>query len=161
MGEQRTTRQATSGIASSGTVVTTRVSAGEIRYLSCAGRLAVLATKLPPPKLMGWMVEADDEENAAHTTNPPNRACSTETREQAPPASKTRSDAAATALPTDTSVASLTAAWNELQHSESTVQLPKSRVEQKLAAGQRLSRDDRKARKRLLERKLKQSRMAG
>jgi hypothetical protein len=147
---------------SSGKVITTRMSAGDTRYLSCAGRLAILATKLPPPRLAEFIAEEDEEEETAvGEVNPQKGDCSASVREQAPTAAEPTADVVATSSGADGSAVDPVTAWKALQQLESPVQLPILQAERSIATGRPLRPADRKARKRLLERKLKQSRMAG
>jgi hypothetical protein len=166
-GNQRTERKSALGPMDKGTVVTLRSSCGDTRYLAAAGRLALLAMKLPAPNLAGLLsgYEAEEEvREAAPAQGPLARDCSKPAAEQGSPAATSTEADRATSSPAAACEANPSEAWTDLRIALPTVQLPVGRGvsdQTQQHEGQPLSKRDRKARQKLLEQKMRRSREAG
>ena len=84
LGEQKIAREVSGGNCPPVKTITTKTSCGDIRYLLAAARLAVFSSRLPASDLaFGWDGEEEVEETedryvlAAEVASPPEEACST------------------------------------------------------------------------------------
>jgi hypothetical protein len=164
-GNQRTERQA-AGPLPQASLVMLKSTQGDPRYLMTACRLALAAAKLPAPNLAA-LVDSEDVADAAPAVACPTAAgpqagdCSAAGRERPVSTTKSTTEPAAKPVETIPCAENPATAWNQIQHAPPPVQLAELRAQRDVVPSGPLSREQRRARQRSLEQKLKRSRMAG
>ena len=154
-GTQTTTRKVVSATQPPVTVITTKTTPGDGRYLLLAARLAILASRLPMPSLEFYAAEADEADETdtadvgnAAADNPPIRACSAVNEESSPEAVSAAVQPNVSRLVDDVCAPTADRTTNEHLTLFTPVQQPSKQPSPPL------SRQQRRARNKLLERKL-------